>query len=237
MGSSAFAEPCPVDAALQAEAAGADSITAHLREDRRHIQDADIHELRRRINTKLNFEMGITQEILDIALAVKPDFACLVPEHRQEVTTEGGLDVAGKTVEVTEAVKRLQSSGIKVSLFVDPVIEQIQACAGTGADMVELHTGTFANATGDGRKAEALRLAGAAEVAHGCGIQVNAGHGLTTDNLSELFSVRHLDELNIGHSIISRSIVVGLTKAIEEIREVMARYRGGERLEEGAQTP
>ena len=224
MPGASLAEPCPIEAALVAEESGADSITAHLRADRRHIQDSDIHELKSRISTPLNFEMGVTREIVDIALEVVPHSACLVPELREEVTTEGGLDVAGQIVEITAAVEELQSKGIRVSLFVDPVVEQIQACASTGAEMVELHTGAFANATGDVRKVEALRLAGAAEVAHGCGMQVNAGHGLTTENLSGLFGVRHLVELNIGHHIISRAVMVGLPKAIAEIREVMDGY-------------
>lgn len=224
------AEPCPVEAALMAEQAGADSITAHLRADRRHVQDTDIRELKARISTRLNFEMGITPEIVGIALELRPDSACLVPELREEVTTEGGLDVAGQMLEVTEVVERLKAAGIRVSLFVDPIIEQIQAAASTGADMVELHTGTFANATGEGRKAEALRLAGAAELAHGCGLQVNAGHGLTVANIADLYGVRHLVELNIGHHIISRAVLIGLPAAIAEIREAMSRYpeEGGE---------
>ena len=224
--SSPMAEPSPTDAALLAEAAGADSITAHLRADRRHVQDADMFELKERISTRLNFEMGITPEIVDIAMRVEPASACLVPELREEVTTEGGLDVASQIVEITDVVRRLQTKGIRVSLFVDPIIEQIQACASTGAEMVELHTGTFANARGEVRKAEALRLAGAAEVAHGCGLQVNAGHGLTTGNVPDLFSVRHLVELNIGHHLVSRSISIGLPGAIAEMRATMDGYPG-----------
>jgi len=219
------AEPCPIEAALQAEAAGADSITAHLRADRRHMQDADIYGLKERINTLLNFEMSNTSEMVKIALDVKPAFVCLVPEHREEVTTEGGLDVSSKTSEISRTVRQLQEGGIRVSLFIDPIIEQVQAAAGTGAEMVELHTGSFANALGnDGRKVETLRLAGAAEIAHGCGMQVNAGHGLTTGNLPELFSVRHLAELNIGHHIVARGITVGLSEAVREVQAVMAQY-------------
>jgi pyridoxine 5-phosphate synthase len=228
---SPVAEPCPVEAALLAEQAGADSITAHLRADRRHVQDSDMRELQERIATRLNFEMGITPEIVAIAMELVPHSACLVPEQREEVTTEGGLDVIGQLVEVTDTVEKLNSRGIRVSLFVDPIREQIEAAARTGAEMVELHTGSFANATGEGRRTEALRLAGAAEVAHGCGLQVNAGHGLTVANLPDLFGVRHLVELNIGHHIISRAVSVGLLEAIREIRAVMDRYPVGAKLE------
>ncbi|MFT5411864.1 MAG: pyridoxine 5-phosphate synthase [Verrucomicrobiales bacterium] len=221
---SPYAEPSPVTAALEAEAAGADSITAHLREDRRHIVDRDIAELRERIGTKLNFEMGNTPEIVEIALATKPAFVCLVPEHRAEVTTEGGLDVAGNRDSLKPTIDRLQQAGIQVSLFIDPVEEHIAASAELGAEMVELHTGAYANASGDARQTEADRLAEGARQSHAAGLQVNAGHGITTTNLPGLFGVPHLIELNIGHHLIARSFSIGLGAAIKEMREIMAQY-------------
>ena len=177
------AEPSPLAAALEAEAAGADSITAHLRDDRRHIVDRDVAELRQNIGTKLNFEMGNTPGIVEIALKTKPDFVCLVPEHREEVTTEGGLDVVGNRDALKPTIKRLQCEGIQVSLFIDPVSEHIDASTELGVEMIELHTGTYANASGDARAAEAERLAEGARQAHAAGIQVNAGHGITAENL------------------------------------------------------
>ena len=218
------AEPSPVEAALEAERAGAHSITAHLREDRRHIVDRDIAELREQIATKLNFEMGNTPEIVEIALATKPDFVCLVPEHRAEVTTEGGLDVAGNRDSLKPTIDRLQQAGIEVSLFIDPVEEHIAASAELGVEMVELHTGAYANVEGEAREAEAGRLAEGARQAHAAGIQVNAGHGITTSNLPGLFGVPHMVELNIGHHLISRSISIGLGAAVEEMLAVMANY-------------
>lgn len=220
------AEPSVLQAALMAEAAGADSITVHLRADRRHIQDADVFLLREKIGTKLNLEMGNTAEILEIALRVKPDFVCLVPEHRQEVTTEGGLDVAGQQKELEATVRRLQANGTKVSMFIDPVPEQIAASAAVGADMVELHTGTFANEGGPARAAETERLRQAASQGHGLGLQINAGHGLTTSNLKDLFAVPHLVELNIGHHIVSRAVFIGLEAAVKEMLAVMKGYEG-----------
>lgn len=220
------AEPSVLEAALVSEKAGADSITVHLRADRRHIQDADVFLLREKIGTKLNLEMGNTAEILEIALKVKPDFVCLVPENRQEVTTEGGLDVAGQKAALRETVKALQANGTKVSMFIDPELEQVRASAEIGADMVELHTGTFANATGTARASEVARLREAAVLGHGLGLQINAGHGLTTANLPDLFAVPHLVELNIGHHIVSRSIFIGLEAAVREMREAMNGYEG-----------
>lgn len=223
---SSNAEPSVLQAAMVAEKAGADSITVHLRADRRHIQDMDVFLLRDTIGTKLNLEMGNTEEILDIALRVKPDFVCLVPEHRKEVTTEGGLDVAGQQKELEATVKRLQANGTKVSMFIDPVPEQIAASAAIGADMVELHTGTFANAAGAERNAETARLKAAAIQGHGLGLQINAGHGLTTSNLKDLFAVPHLVELNIGHHIVSRAIFIGLDAAVKEMVDAMKSYPG-----------
>ena len=224
--SSPNAEPVLLDAARDAEAAGADSITIHLRADRRHIQDADVWLMKRELKVKLNLEMGNTPEIVDIALAVKPDFVCLVPENRQEITTEGGLDVTSHAVALRETTSRLKANGTRVSFFVDPVLEHIQAAADCGADMVELHTGTFANHTDAARALEVERLISAAKLAHDLGLQVNAGHGLTTKNVRDLFAVPHLAELNIGHSLVARSIAVGLRTSIQEMLAVMADYKG-----------
>lgn len=217
-------EPSVLQAALEAEMAGANSITVHLRADRRHIQDADVYLLRRKIQTKLNLEMGNTPEILRIALDVKPDFVCMVPENREEVTTEGGLDVAGQLGALKETVRQLEANGSRVSMFIDPDLDQVRASAEAGASMIELHTGTFANELGEQRDAEAARLASAARLANELGLQVNAGHGLTTLNLPALFAVPHLQELNIGHSLVSRAVFVGLRGAIHEMLAVMMDY-------------
>lgn len=220
------AEPLLLEAAREAEAAGANSITVHLRADRRHIQDADVFLLKRELKVKLNLEMGNTPEILEIALQLKPDFVCLVPENRQEITTEGGLDVTSHETSLKLTTEKLKANGTKVSFFVDPVLDHIYAAADCGADMVELHTGTFANHFGAERNAEIARHAAAAELAHSLGIQVNAGHGLTTSNVRDLFAVPHLAELNIGHSLVARAITVGLRKSVEEMLLVMQEYPG-----------
>lgn len=220
------AEPVLLEAARESEAAGAHSITVHLRADRRHIQDADVHLLKRELKVKLNLEMGNTPEIVDIALQVKPDFVCLVPESRQEITTEGGLDVPAHAAALKETTARLKAAGIKVSFFVDPVRDHMYASADCGADMVELHTGTFANAVGSERGTEVARLVEAAAQAHDLGLQVNAGHGLTTQNVRDLFAVPHLAELNIGHHLVSRAITVGLRTSIREMLAVMGEYQG-----------
>ncbi|GEP46453.1 pyridoxine 5'-phosphate synthase [Brevifollis gellanilyticus] len=217
-------EPSILQAALEAEAAGAHSITVHLRADRRHIVDEDVFVLRRKIQSLLNLEMGNTPEILEIALRVKPDFVCMVPENRQEVTTEGGLDVAGQKDALRKSVGLLEANNTRVSMFIDPDLDQVRASAEIGASMIELHTGTFANELGVRRTEEAQRLKAAAELAQSLGLQVNAGHGLTTTNLPELFIVPHLVELNIGHSLIARSIFAGLRTAIQEMLEVMKGY-------------
>jgi pyridoxine 5-phosphate synthase len=217
-------EPSVLEAALEAEAAGAHSITVHLRADRRHIVDEDVFLLRSKIATKLNLEMGNTEEILGIALRVKPDFVCMVPENRQEVTTEGGLDVAGQRDGLTKTVAKLEANGTRVSMFIDPDLEQVRASAEVGASMIELHTGTFANHLGAERAAEAQRLRAAAELGHSLGLQINAGHGLTTRNLRDLFVVPHLTELNIGHSIVARAVFAGLRTAIVEMLAVMKGY-------------
>jgi pyridoxine 5-phosphate synthase len=219
------AEPLVLRAALDAEGAGAQSITIHLRADRRHIQDADLFLLRRKISTRLNLELGNTPEIIDIALQAKPNFACMVPESREEITTEGGLDVVAHEVALRPSVERLQANGTSVSMFIDPDLEQVRASAGIGARMIELHTGKFANGTGTERQEEVQRLIAAAKLGHELGLQVNAGHGLTTTNLPDLFAVPHLTELNIGHHIVSRAIFVGLRQAVLEMLHVMQGYR------------
>jgi pyridoxine 5-phosphate synthase len=217
-------EPSILQAALEAEAAGAHSITIHLRADRRHIVDDDVYLLRREIGTMMNLEMGNTPEILGIALEVKPHFVCMVPENREEVTTEGGLDVVGLKASLQASVSQLEANGTRVSMFIDPDLDQVRASAEIGASMIELHTGTFANELGEKRQAEALRLKAAAELGQSLGLQINAGHGLTTKNLPELFIVPHLAELNIGHSIVARSVFVGLRTAIQEMLEAMKGY-------------
>ncbi|MFM1769722.1 MAG: hypothetical protein RJA22_2251 [Verrucomicrobiota bacterium] len=221
-------EPDPVAAALACEAAGAHGITAHLREDRRHIEDRDIHELRRRIATRLNLEMANAPEIVEIALQVKPDIVCLVPERRQEITTEGGLDAAGQAGPLGETRRRLNDAGIEVSLFIAPDPSQVEAAARIGAQCIELHTGAYAELFHQKRErnTELERLVGAARQAHALGLRVNAGHGLSTVNVPLLHVVPHLVELNIGHSIVSRSVFVGLETAVREMLGAMAGYPG-----------
>ncbi|MGK0189903.1 MAG: pyridoxine 5-phosphate synthase [Verrucomicrobiales bacterium] len=219
-------EPNLLLAAMEAEDAGADSITIHLREDRRHIIDSDVFLVREHIRTQLNLEMGNTPEILAIALQAAPDFVCLVPENRAEITTEGGLDVAGNRDALADTLEQLQSASIQVSMFVDPDLAQIEASASIGADIVELHTGAFAGAEGDARQQELNRLITAGTAAHAAGLQVNAGHGITTVNVSELFAIPHMVELNIGHHLVSRALFVGLKAAVEEMIAAMAGYSG-----------
>ena len=219
---SPLAEPDLVAAASACERAGAHGITIHLRADRRHIQDRDVERLRASINTKLNLEMGNTPEILDIALRILPEEVCLVPENRAEITTEGGLDAAGQIKLLTPTVSRLQKAGIRVSLFIEPEADQLAAARQLGAEMVELHTGAFANATGEAREREIERLRTAADHAHHLGIQVNAGHGINYKNIVVIRKIPHLAELNIGHSIVSRAVFVGLEKATAEMLAAMA---------------
>ena len=221
-------EPDPVAAALACEAAGAHGITAHLREDRRHILDRDVSKLREVIKTRLNLEMANSPEIVDIALKLKPAIVCLVPERRLEVTTEGGLDVAGSLQALTETRKRMNDGGIEVSLFIAPHPAQIEAAAVTGSQFIELHTGAFAEAFAQEqpRHAELERLIAGARQAHALGLRVNAGHGLNYQNLHLLHRVPHLIELNIGHSIISRAVMTGLAAAVQEMLRAMANYRG-----------
>jgi pyridoxine 5-phosphate synthase len=222
------AEPDPVAIAGICERAGAHGITAHLRADRRHIQDRDIERLRESIMTKLNFELGNTPEIVDIALRILPDEVCLVPEKRQEVTTEGGLDLVANRKELAATVKRFHAAGVRVSMFIDPILEQVDAAAELAADMVELHTGKLANAFTDKiaqQELERLRAAalGAAELK----LQVNAGHGINYRNIALIHKIPHLVDLNIGHSIVARSIFVGFEAAVREMLGLMENYRGG----------
>lgn len=216
------AEPDIVEAARQAKAGGADSITVHVRGDRRHMQDADVFRVKEEVEIPLNLELGITDEMMALAFRLSPDFACLVPETREEVTTEGGLDVVALFGTAREAVKRLKDAGIKVSLFIDPVLQHVEAAVRMEADMIELHTGAFANA--EDKTEEIARLIAAAELAHGSGLQVNAGHGINYLNLSDVLKVPFLSELNIGHSIVSRAISVGMKSAVNEMVEGMKAY-------------
>ena len=214
--------PDPVFAAAVAEQAGASGITVHLREDRRHIQDRDVRLLMETVKTRLNLEMAVAENIMEVALQIKPPLACLVPERRQEVTTEGGLDVAGQLPHVRQAVIKLQSVGTVVSLFIAPEEGQIVAAAKTGAQFVELHTGAFANARGEAAQLEELhRLIVAAEKAHSLGLRVNAGHGLDYHNAVLMHEVPYLEELNIGHSIISRAIITGLDRAVRDMLAII----------------
>ena len=210
------AEPSLVAAAHESEAAGADSITVHLRADRRHIQDSDVFELREKIHTKLNLEMGNTPGILSVALKVKPDFVCLVPENRAEITTEGGLDVAGADPSLKETILTLQNHGARISLFIDPEADQVEEAKASGAEMIELHTGAFANAARQGGEKELKTLIAAARQAHELGLQVNAGHGIHLSNLATLMRVPHLSELNVGHHLVSRGLFVGLRQSVTE---------------------
>jgi pyridoxine 5-phosphate synthase len=220
------AEPDPVVAAALCERAGATGIVVHLRGDRRHIQDRDVERLRQNIMTKLNLEMGNTPEIVDVALRIVPDEVCLVPEKREEITTEGGLDVIANRKELEPTIRRLQTAGIRVSLFVDPTLEQIDAAHELAVEMVELHTGKLANAFSEKiQKEELENLQAAARAASELKLQVNAGHGINYANIELIHKIPHLTELNIGHSIVSRAIVVGLEQAVKEMLEAMADYK------------
>ncbi len=219
-------DPDPVEAARVCELAGAHGITAHLREDRRHIQDRDIWRLRESVGTRLNLEMTNTPEIVEIAIRVKPEIVCLVPERRQEVTTEGGLDAVSQETALAGLRRRMNDCGIEVSLFIAPDPRQIEAASRIGSQFIELHTGAFAECYPDdaGREREVARLVAAAEQAHGLGLRVNAGHGLSYRNLPALFRVPYLVELNIGHSIVSRAVFRGLENAVQEMLALMAGY-------------
>lgn len=220
-------EPDPVAIAGVCERAGAHGITAHLRADRRHIQDRDIERLRENVITKLNFEMGNTPEIVDFAIKIEPDEVCLVPEKREEITTEGGLDVAANRKTLAPTVKRLHAAGIRVSLFVEPTREQVDAAAELGVEMVELHTGRLANAfTEKFEKQELDRLREAAIRASDFNLQVNAGHGINYRNIALVHKIPRLTELNIGHSIVARALLVGFETAVREMLKLMENYCG-----------
>jgi pyridoxine 5-phosphate synthase len=221
-------EPDPVEAAQVCLAAGAHGITAHLREDRRHIQDRDVFALRERVQARLNLELANAPEIIELALKLKPDIVCLVPERRLEVTTEGGLDARGHERALTETCKRMNDAGIEVSLFIGPEAAQVAASARIGAQFIELHTGAFAESFDQKRERqqELERLIAAAIQARDLGLRVNAGHGLNRRNIQHLHLVPHLVELNIGHSLVSRAVLVGLPTAIAEMLEAMRNYPG-----------
>jgi len=213
--------PSVIEAAQLAERAGADSITVHLREDRRHIQDADVTALCANTRTRINLEMAVTAEMLEIALEHRPADVCLVPEKREELTTEGGLDVVANRAAVAAAVDRLSKAGIRVSLFIDPDLRQLRASAEVGAPVVELHTGTYADAHGVAEQQELQRLHEACLAGHAMGLQINAGHGLHLGNVRPVAELPQMTELNIGHSIIARAIFVGLDAAVKEMKKAM----------------
>lgn len=217
-------EPSILDAAYAAQRGGGDSITIHVREDRRHMQDEDARLLRRKLDLPLNLELANTPEMVQFACDLRPDFACLVPEKREEVTTEGGLDVLTNCESLAQTISQLQTAGIKVSLFIDPDEEQIKKAAELGSDMIELHTGSFALATEASRLVERNRLAHASLLGNDLGLQVNAGHGIHLENLSDLFYVKKLSELNIGHSLVARAVFIGLEAAVAEMKAAMAAY-------------
>ncbi|MFN2477499.1 MAG: pyridoxine 5'-phosphate synthase [Chthoniobacterales bacterium] len=221
------AEPDPIAIASICERAGASGITAHLRADRRHMQDRDLERLRENVITKLNLEMGNTPEIVDFALRIIPDEVCLVPETREEITTEGGLDLIAHRRELAPTVKRLHAAGIRVSMFIDPVREQIDAAAELEAEIVELHTGKLANAfTEKVERQELDRLRDAAQRASNFNLQVNAGHGINYRNIALIHKIPHLLELNIGHSIVARAVFVGFEAAVREMLSAMENYKG-----------
>nr|WP_086940259.1 pyridoxine 5'-phosphate synthase [Thaumasiovibrio occultus] len=218
--------PDPVHAAEVAERAGADGITVHLREDRRHITDRDVRILRETIQTRMNLEMAVTEEMIAIALEVKPEFVCLVPEKREELTTEGGLDVAGNVAKIKDATERLSAAGILVSLFIDADREQIDAAVAAGAPFIELHTGHYAEAaTETEQQSELKKIAAAATYAHDQGLKVNAGHGLTYHNVQAIAALPEVIELNIGHSIIGRAAFDGLATAVADMKAEMREAR------------
>lgn len=218
--------PDPVQAAFIAEQAGADGITIHLREDRRHITDRDLMLISQTVQTRLNLEMAVTEEMIEIACQTQPDFCCLVPEKRQEVTTEGGLDVVGNEEKVADAIKRLSLAGIKVSLFIDPDHEQINAADRVGSPFIEIHTGAYADAEDEqAQEKEFFRIRDAVTYAASKGLKVNAGHGLHYHNVQRIAALPELYELNIGHAIIGRAVFSGLAPAVEEMKRLMREAR------------
>lgn len=219
--------PDPVQAAMEAERAGADAITLHLREDRRHIQERDVELLRQVLQTRMNLEMAVTSEMIDYARRVKPEECCLVPERRQELTTEGGLDVKKNIKSVTEASAALGSAGVRVSLFVDAEPEQIEAAAQTGAPVIEIHTGRYADAaTAEARGRELARIELAVQQGLSLGLQVNAGHGLHYHNVQPIAAIAGIAELNIGHAIVARAVFGGLQEAVLEMKRLMREAAG-----------
>ena len=217
--------PDPVRAALIAERAGADAITLHLREDRRHIQDRDVDTLRAQLSKRMNLESAVTREMLQIALRVRPHDVCLVPERRMELTTEGGLDAAGQFERVRQACELLAGSGISVSLFINPDPAQIDAAKAAGAPVIELHTGHFADTAGEERQAEFKRICEAVEYGNRIGLKVNAGHGLNYDNVGQIAAVPGIAELNIGHAIVAHAVFVGWEAAVREMKRLMTEAR------------
>jgi pyridoxine 5-phosphate synthase len=217
--------PDPVRAALLAEDAGADAITLHLREDRRHIQDRDVDEIRARLRTRMNLESAVTPEMLAIALRVRPHDVCLVPERRMELTTEGGLDVAGQRQRVAEACRRLGDAGVRVSLFVDADLRQIDAARAAGAPVIEIHTGHYADAPTERVAAELARVRAAVEHGNRIGLVVNAGHGLNYDNVEPVASIAGIAELNIGHAIVAQAVFTGWQAAVREMKRLMREAR------------
>lgn len=218
--------PRPAEAAHQAERAGADSITVHLREDRRHIQDADLDAINEVMRTHMNLEMAVTDEMLGVAARIKPTDCCLVPEKRAELTTEGGLDVAGQPDKVGAACRELAENGIRASLFIDPDKKQLDAAVAAGAPVVELHTGSYADSKGDEQQAELARIEEAARYGHGLGLIINAGHGLHYQNVQAIARIEEIVELNIGHSIIARAVFDGIGMAVTEMKRLMLDARG-----------
>ena len=218
-------EPDPVPMALVAELGGADGITVHLREDRRHIQDRDVELLRHTVRSRLNLEMAATAEMVAIALKIKPDMVTLVPERREEVTTEGGLDVAGQLSTLTAFIDQLQSNSIPVSLFVDPDPAQLDACRRSGAQWVELHTGAYAEASWSDQPKELARISEGCATARHLGLRVNAGHGLTYQNVEPIAALEGMEELNIGHTIVARALVVGLEQAVRDMKALIQNPR------------
>jgi pyridoxine 5-phosphate synthase len=220
------AYPEPVHAALLAENVGADSITVHLREDRRHIQDRDVQLIKQLLSIPLNFEMAVTEEMLQFAESIKPTYCCLVPEKRAELTTEGGLDIVGQTDRIQKACQRLSRLGIKVSLFIDPDADQVRASKDCGADFIELHTGCYAEAQSKQEQDhELLRIIEAAQYADSLGLLVNAGHGLNYQNVQAIAAIPEIRELNIGHAIIAKAVFDGLAAAIKEMKDLMSKAR------------
>ena len=215
-------EPSVIEAALEAEQGGADSITVHLREDRRHIQDADVFELAKKIYIPLNLEMSVSAEILKIALKVRPGKACLVPEKRKELTTEGGLDLFSKRDPLVRTIDALSAKKVEVSLFIDPVENQVREAARLGAYAIEIHTGSYANAVGKKKEGELFRVRKAAQLGQELGLHVHAGHGLNYENIFPLLAIPEIIEFNIGHSIVSRAVFVGLAKAVQEMKKIIS---------------